>query len=56
MDLSDPRQQTMFIEGVRNRLLQLEWVSEEMDHLKKTFLPLAETSPRPPEDPDLQIG
>ena len=42
-------------EGARNRLLQLEELSEEeMDHIKKTFLHLAKTSPRLHEDPELQ--
>ena len=42
-------------EGARNRLLQLEDLTEEeMDHIKKTFLHLAKTSPRLHEDPELQ--
>ena len=40
-------------EGARNRLLQLEELSEEeMDHIKKTFLHLAKTSPRLPRIPN----
>jgi hypothetical protein len=43
-------------EGARNRLLQLEELSEEeMDHIKKTFLHLAKTSPRLTDDPELQV-
>lgn len=43
-------------EGARNRLLQLEELTEEeMDHIKKTFLHLAKISPRLHEDPELQI-
>ena len=42
-------------EGARNRLLQLEELTEEeMDHIKKTFLHLAKASPRLHEDPELQ--
>ena len=42
-------------EGARNRLLRLEELTEEeMDHIKKTFLHLARTSPRLIEEVDAQ--
>jgi low affinity Fe/Cu permease len=43
--------------GARNRLLQLEELTEEeIDHIKKTFLHLARTSPRLTEETEGQHG